>query len=156
MRSWQRISKHFYVVSLLSSRQHHYSLVDEYLSTTPSLTSVYLMSLHMMTIFTYVLRGDQNYRGSESLGTRLEEDTYQFPGYLTTYLLMHPSLAKERHGWSTLQILSKRRVDALSNVSTFNVKECPCHVYSDSMPSMYIIGQTVTYNETTSSFEVKS
>ena len=35
-------------------------------------------------------------------------------------------------------------------------KEGPCHVYSDSMPSKQIIGQTITYKRTTSGFEVES
>ena len=35
-------------------------------------------------------------------------------------------------------------------------KECPCHVYSDSMPLRQIIGQTITDNRTTSSFKVES
>ena len=35
-------------------------------------------------------------------------------------------------------------------------KERPCHVYSDSMPSKQIIGQTIMYNGNTSCFEVES
>ena len=35
-------------------------------------------------------------------------------------------------------------------------KECPCHVYSNSMPLKQTIGQTVMCDGTTSSFEVES
>ena len=35
-------------------------------------------------------------------------------------------------------------------------KEHPCQVYSELMPSKQIIGQTITYNGTTSGIEVQS
>ena len=36
------------------------------------------------------------------------------------------------------------------------MKECPCHVDSDSMPSKEIIGKIIMYNGTTSGLEVES
>ena len=45
-------------------------------------------------------------------------------------------------------------VGTLSSVSHTKVR--PCHVYSDSMPSKQIIGQTITFNKTTSGFKVES
>ena len=57
---------------------------------------------------------------------------------------------------STVLMLKSAKVGAPSNVSYLTMKERPCHVYSDSMPSKQIIGQTVTYNGTTTDFEVKS
>ena len=38
---------------------------------------------------------------------------------------------------------SAKRGGALSSGSALTTKEHPCHVYSDSMPSKQIIGQTV-------------
>ena len=57
---------------------------------------------------------------------------------------------KSVHGWSTLHKSAKKGgVGALVSVSHLTTKEHPCHVYSDSMPSKQIIGQTITYNGTT-------
>ena len=50
---------------------------------------------------------------------------------------------------------AKEPVGALSSVSA-STKERPCHVYSDSMPTKQITGQTIMHNEATSGFEVKS
>ena len=62
--------------------------------------------------------------------------------------------------WEFLSLLyrSLRRerpwVEHLTSVAAFNKKEHPCHVYSDSMSSKQIIGQSVTYNGATS--EIKA
>ena len=63
------------------------------------------------------------------------------------------NLAKECPQAEHLTSLPKRGVGNLLSVSTFNHKECPCHVYSGWMPSKQLIGLTVTYNRPTSVFE---
>ena len=61
-------------------------------------------------------------------------------------------LWKSANGRSTLQVCQRwggRSFDCFA-------RECPCHVYSDSMPSKQITGKTVKYNRIISGFKVKS
>ena len=44
---------------------------------------------------------------------------------------------------------SKRGWVLFRMLTYLTMKECPCHVYSDSMPSKQIIGQTIVYNGAT-------
>ena len=67
-----------------------------------------------------------------------------------------PNLTKESPWAEHLTSLPKRGVGAFLKVQPLITKEHPCHVYSDLMHSKQIIGQTVTYNGTTSGFEVES
>ena len=50
---------------------------------------------------------------------------------------------------------AKEEVGALSSVPRLTMKEHPCHVYSDLVPSKQITGQTM-YSGVASTFEVKS
>ena len=52
--------------------------------------------------------------------------------------------------------LPKMGLGTLLSVSAANHERTPTVSYSDLMPSKQIIGQTITYNGTTSGFEVKS
>ena len=69
---------------------------------------------------------------------------------------LYSSLTKEYPLAEELTNLPKRGVGALCSVSILTMKELPCHVYSDLMPSKQIIGQIIAYIGTTSSFEVES
>ena len=63
---------------------------------------------------------------------------------------------KRAHGRSTLQVCQRGGWALFRVFPHLTTKERPCLVYSNSMPLKQIIGQTVTYNGTTSSFEVES
>ena len=60
------------------------------------------------------------------------------------------------HGRSTLQVCKRGGWALCRVVPHLTTKERPCHVYSNSMPSRQIIGQTITCHRTTSGFEVES
>ena len=62
---------------------------------------------------------------------------------LSKNVCIYRSLIKERPWVELLTSLAKKREGALLSVSTFilTTKECPCHIYSDFMPSKKIFGQ---------------
>ena len=70
---------------------------------------------------------------------------------MITMVCIYQSLAKE--GPLAEHNSTKEGVGALSSVFAL---ERPCHVYSNSMFSKQIIGQTITYNGITSGFKVES
>jgi len=61
---------------------------------------------------------------------------------------------KSAHEWSTLQVCQRGGWVFFRVFPHLTKKECPCHIYSDLMPSKQIIGQAITHNGATSSFEV--
>ena len=62
---------------------------------------------------------------------------------------------KSPYGQSTLQA-HLRRTGHPFVFSHSTTKQCPCHVYSDSMPSKQTTRQTITHNRTNISFKVKA
>ena len=65
-------------------------------------------------------------------------------------------LQKSAHWWSTLQVCQRGWWAIFRVVPHLNTKECPCHVYSDSMPSKQKTGQAIICNGTTNGFKVQS
>ena len=63
---------------------------------------------------------------------------------------------KSAHGWSTLQVCQRGGWALFRLFSHLTTKEHPRHVYSNLKPSEQIIERKITYNGTTSSFEVES
>ena len=61
---------------------------------------------------------------------------------------------KSPHGWSTLHC-QKGRWALFWVFSHLTMKQCPCHVYSDLIPSKQTTGQTLMYNRAAGSFIVK-
>ena len=62
------------------------------------------------------------------------------------------------HGWSTVQVRQRGGWALFRMLPHLTMKEhlAMSYVYSDSMPSKQIIGQTIVYNGATSGFEVKA
>ena len=55
-----------------------------------------------------------------------------------------PYKSDDKGGWVLFQVFPH-----------LTMKECPCHVYSDSMPPKQITIQNIRYNGATSGFKVK-
>ena len=86
-----------------------------------------------------------------SMGVLWRRKTFTLKYNISTIVSLNST-----YGWSTLKVCQWRGWALFWMFPHLITEEHQSHIYSDSIPFKQVIGQLITYNRTTSGFEVES